>query len=174
MKKQVLFIFLLISLLMTTSCTDDRETADLIILNAKIFTVDDDFSMAQSMAIRDGIILAVGSDRDILNQYNSKSRFDAHRQAVYPGFIDAHSHFTGYAVGLQRADLRHTTSYEHVLDVMKKHAETHHTEWLVGRGWDQNEWAVKEFPAHHQLSAMFPDIPVVLIRVDGHAVIVNQ
>ncbi|HHN48353.1 MAG TPA: amidohydrolase, partial [Bacteroidales bacterium] len=146
----------------------------LIVLNAKIYTVDDDFSMAQALAIRNGIILAVGSDRDILNRYNSKIRFDAGQQDVYPGFIDVHSHFTGYAVGLQRADLRHTTSFEQVLEVMKKHAETHHTEWLVGRGWDQNEWPVKEFPSHHQLSAMFPDVPVVLIRVDGHAVIVNE
>jgi predicted amidohydrolase YtcJ len=174
MKKFLYFPILLISISMTLSCSDQRETVDLIVNNAKIYTVDEEFSMAQSMAIRDGIILAVGSDHDILNQYYSDNRFDARQNAIYPGFIDAHSHFVGYAVGLQRADLRHAGSFEEVLQIMQQHAETHPTEWLVGRGWDQNNWPEKEFPAHHKLTELFPEVPVVLIRVDGHAVIVNQ
>lgn len=158
---------------MNHSCSDQREIADFIILNAKIYTVDNESSMAQSMAIRDGRILAVGSDRDILNQYYADNRFNAERKPIYPGFIDAHSHFVGYGLGLQRADLRHAGSFDEVLDIMQKHAETHPTEWLVGRGWDQNNWPEKEFPTHHRLTELFPNTPVVLIRVDGHAVITN-
>lgn len=159
---------------MIVSCSDPRETADLIVFNAKIYKVDNDFSMAQSMAIRNGRILAIGSDRDILNNYNSGNRFDAGRKPLYPGFIDAHSHFAGYATGLQRADLRYARSFDEVLTIMQKHAETHKTEWLVGRGWDQNNWPVKEFPTHDKLTELFPESPVVLIRVDGHAVFVNK
>ena len=174
MKTTSYFYLLIIPVIMNLSCTDNRAPADLIIVNAKIYTVDEEFTLAQSMAIRDGIILAVGSDHDILGQYNAKNKFDAGRQPIYPGFIDAHSHFVGYATGLQRADLRHAASFDEVLSIMQKHSETHKTEWLVGRGWDQNNWPGKEFPSHHQLTNLFPDIPVVLIRVDGHAVIVNQ
>ena len=174
MKTTSYFYLLIIPVIMNLSCTDNRAPADLVIVNAKIYTVDEEFTLAQSMAIRDGIILAVGSDHDILGQYNAKNKFDAGRQPIYPGFIDAHSHFVGYATGLQRADLRHAASFDEVLAIMQKHSETHKTEWLVGRGWDQNNWPGKEFPSHHQLTNLFPDIPVVLIRVDGHAVIVNQ
>jgi len=166
--------FLILFVVMTASCSDPRETADLIVFNAKIYTVDNDFSLAQSMAIRDGKILAIGSDREILDNFYSENRIDAGRKPVYPGFIDAHSHFVGYALGLQRADLRHASSFEEVLDIMRKHTDTHQTEWLVGRGWDQNNWPAKEFPTHHELTKLFPEKPVVLIRVDGHAVIVNR
>lgn len=159
---------------MNVSCTDTRKTADLIIVNAKVYTVDDNFTMAQSMAIRDGIILAVGSDRDILKHYKSENRLDAQKQPVYPGFIDAHSHFVGYATGLKRADLRYASSFGEVLEIMQKHAETHPSEWLVGRAWDQNNWPENKFPTHHRMSKLFPDLPVVLIRVDGHAVITNM
>jgi predicted amidohydrolase YtcJ len=174
MNKLLYFSILLISFSMNQSCSDSRESADLIIFNAKIYTVDKDFSVAQSMAIRDGLILAVGSDNDISERYHSANRYDALSLPVYPGFIDAHSHFTGYAAGLQRADLRHATSFEEVIRIMQLHAEKHPTAWVVGRGWDQNNWPGKEFPSHHSLSEAFPDVPVVLIRVDGHAVIVNQ
>lgn len=159
---------------MNQSCSNNRETADLIIFNAKIYTVDRDFSVTQSMAIRDGLILALGSDSEIKNQYHSLNQFDALGKPIYPGFIDAHSHFKGYAVGLQRADLRHASSFEEVIQIMQSHAEKHPTSWLVGRGWNQNNWPGKEFPSHHSLSEAFPEVPVVLIRVDGHAVIVNQ
>lgn len=159
---------------MNQSCTNGRETVDLIVYNANIYTVDKDFSVAQSMAIRDGLIIAVGSDNDISDQYHTSNRFDARSKPIYPGLIDAHSHFTGYAAGLQRADLRHASSFEEVIQIMQRHTEKHSTAWLVGRGWDQNNWPGEEFPPHHSLSEAFPDVPVVLIRVDGHAVIANQ
>lgn len=159
---------------MNTSCSEHRQPADLIILNAKIYCVDGNFSMAQSLAVKDGKILAIGSDREIMNQYYTDNVYDASQRVIYPGFIDAHSHFTGYAAGLQRADLRNTGSFDEIIAILQKHAETHHNEWIVGRGWDQNKWPEKEFPTHHKLSEMFPETPVVLIRIDGHAVVVNR
>jgi len=159
---------------MSTACTENRKEADLIIYNAKIYTVDKYFSTSQAMAVSKGIILETGTDIDIMRKYNSESMINAGTKPIYPGFIDAHSHFTGYARGLQQASLRETSSFEHVLEIMQQHAANHNTEWLLGRGWDQNKWQDKSFPVHHQLSEIFPDVPVVLIRIDGHAVIVNQ
>ncbi len=174
MKNLFFFYSLSILVLMNISCTDRLEQADLIVCNAKIYIVDDNFSMVQAMAIRDGVILATGTDREIFNRYDAKSTFDAGKKPIYPGFIDAHSHFTGYATGLQRASLRNASSFDHVLEILQRHAAAHPTEWLVGRGWDQNDWSDKNFPLHYRLSEKFPDIPVVLIRIDGHAVIVNE
>lgn len=159
---------------MSTACTENRKEADLIIYNAKIYTVDKYFSTSQAMAVSKGIILETGTDIDIMRKYNSENMINAGTKPIYPGFIDAHSHFTGYARGLQQASLRETSSFEHVLEIMQQHAANHNTEWLLGRGWDQNKWQDKSFPVHHQLSEIFPDVPVVLIRIDGHAVIVNQ
>ncbi|MGB4205856.1 MAG: amidohydrolase [Bacteroidales bacterium] len=159
---------------MSTACTENRKEADLIIYNAKIYTVDKYFSTSQAMAVSKGIILETGTDIDIMRKYNSENMINAGTKPIYPGFIDAHSHFTGYATGLQQASLREASSFEHVLEIMKQHADNHKTEWLLGRGWDQNKWQDKNFPVHYRLSEIFPDVPVVLIRIDGHAVIVNQ
>lgn len=174
MKNTSLFLSILIVILMSTACTENRKEADLIIYNAKIYTVDKYFSTSQAMAVSKGIILETGTDIDIMRKYNSENMINAGTKPIYPGFIDAHSHFTGYARGLQQASLRETSSFEHVLEIMQQHAANHNTEWLLGRGWDQNKWQDKSFPVHHQLSEIFPDVPVVLIRIDGHAVIVNQ
>lgn len=174
MKNVIFFYSLSILVLMNISCTDRLEQADLIVCNAKIYKVDENFSKVQAMAIRDGVILAAGTDREIMNKYDSKQRFDAGKKPIYPGFIDAHSHFAGYATGLQRASLRNASSFDDVLEILQQHAAHHPTEWLVGRGWDQNDWPDKNFPLHYRLSEIFPGIPVVLIRIDGHAVIVNE
>lgn len=174
MKNTSLFISILIVILMSTACTENRKEADLIIYNAKIYTVDKYFSTSQAMAVSKGIILETGNDSDIMRKYNSENMINAGTKPIYPGFIDAHSHFTGYARGLQQASLREASSFEHVLEIMQQHAANHNTEWLLGRGWDQNKWQDKSFPVHYQLSEIFPDVPVVLIRIDGHAVIVNQ
>ncbi|NLN96130.1 MAG: amidohydrolase [Bacteroidales bacterium] len=174
MKNTSLFLSILIVILMSIACTENRKEADLIIYNAKIYTIDKYFSTSQAMAVSKGIILETGTDSDIMRKYNSENMINAGTKPIYPGFIDAHSHFTGYARGLQQASLREAFSFEHVLEIMQQHAANHNTEWLLGRGWDQNKWQDKSFPVHHQLSEIFPDVPVVLIRIDGHAVIVNQ
>ncbi len=159
---------------MSHSCIETRSEADLVVSNAVIYTVDDEFSMAQSMAIRGGIIIAVGSNQDISKKFIGKQKLDAGGKTIYPGFIDAHSHFFGYALGLQMANLTGLNSFDEVISVLQTHEKNSDSDWLIGRGWDQNRWPGKEFPSNHLLNIVFPNIPVVLIRVDGHAVVVNH
>ena len=158
-----------------TACQPMKE-ADLIIINAKIYTVDDDFSMAGAMAIKDGKILAIGTDKQILKNYDSPFISDLSGLPVYPGFIDAHCHFYGYGLGLlKRADLVGTESFEEILEIVSEHHKKFPSAfWIEGRGWDQNDWEVKEFPTKEKLDELFPDNPVILTRIDGHAALVNS
>ncbi|MDZ4204079.1 MAG: amidohydrolase [Bacteroidales bacterium] len=173
--KVILSIFSLLFLFtMAHSCSDTRREADLIVSNAIIYTVDNEFSVAQSMAVGNDKILAVGSNEEIRKQFKSKQMVDAGGKPIYPGFIDAHSHFIGYAIGLQMAILNGLNSFEEVIEALKTHEINYSGEWLVGRGWDQNRWPGKEFPSNKLLDQAFPTTPVVLVRVDGHAVIVNN
>ncbi|MES2650452.1 MAG: amidohydrolase [Bacteroidota bacterium] len=168
--KQLSFLFAL--LLLLTGCS--KQNVDLILYNGKIYTVNDKFEMAEAMAVKDGKIVGVGTNEDIRAQFKSKEEVDAHGKAVYPGFIDAHAHFFGYGQSLQSADLRETASWDEVLTRLTEFAKTHPDGWLIGRGWDQNDWADKQFPNKEKLDQLFPGRPVLLERIDGHAAIVNQ
>jgi hypothetical protein len=148
--------------------------ADLIIYNAKIYTVNEKFDIAEAMAIKDGKILAVGNSAEIRKQFSGKEEIDAAGKAIYPGFIDAHAHFYGYGQSLQSIDLRGTKSWEEVINRLNEFAKTHPDGWLTGRGWDQNDWEDKQFPSKEKLDALFPNREVILTRVDGHAAIANQ
>lgn len=151
------------------SC-NQKQAVDLIVKNAKIYTVDSNFSEVESFAVVDGKIVETGTVAAIQKKYSSKKIIDATGKFVYPGFIDAHSHFNGYGVNLmQFADLRGTESQDEIYDILKSHYEKFGGEWILGRSWDQNDWAVKEFPDKNVLDKLFPDVPVYLIRVDGHA-----
>lgn len=152
-----------------------RQKADLIVHHAKIYTVDDRFSVAEAMVVSDGKIVATGSNDDILKQYESDSVVDAKGKAIFPGFNDAHAHFVGYALSLTRVNLVDTESWDAVLARCSEFAKTLPAgAWLTGRGWDQNDWAVKTFPDNSKLNELFPDRPVMITRVDGHAAIANQ
>lgn len=155
-------------------CGCNQPKADLIIYNAKIYTVNDKFDIAEAIVVKDGKILAVGNTADIRKQYHAKEEVDANGKAIYPGFIDAHAHFFGYGESLQSADLRGTTSWDEVIARVTEFAKTHPDGWLTGRGWDQNDWADKQFPNKDQLDRLFPNRPVLLERIDGHASIANQ
>ena len=168
-----LFTSLLTILLITSSCMSDKK-ADLILFNGTIYTVDESFSKAEAIAVRDGMILAVGSTNDILKQYDTEKSIDLEGKFVYPGLIDAHCHFLGYGNSLLHADLVGTTSFEDIVDLLIKRQEDYPSEWILGRGWDQNDWEVKEFPTRDLLDKVFPDNPVLLRRIDGHAAIANS
>nr|WP_214447272.1 amidohydrolase [Flavihumibacter rivuli] len=155
------------------SC-NSKEQADLIIHHATIYTIDSAFSKAEAMAIKDGKILATGSNDAIMGQYASSNTVDAGGKFVYPGLIDAHCHFYRYGLGLQTADLVGTESWEAILDKLRTFAAEHPDGWLIGRGWDQNDWPIKEYPTNIALNQLFPDRPVILTRIDGHAAIANQ
>ena len=172
--KKIYSILPLLLIIILTSCNTMKKKADLIIYNAKVYTVDDHFSIAACVIIKDGKILAVGKAEDLMSAYEATDMLDAEGYYVYPGFHDAHCHFLSYGLGkLQRADLTVTSSFDEVLELVKAHAETNKSEWIEGRGWDQNDWEVKEFPDRAELDRLFPERPVVLTRIDGHASLVN-
>ncbi len=154
------------------SCKSQKQ-ADLIVHNAVVYTVDDKFSVAEAFAVKDGKIVETGSSEDILKKYKGEI-LDAGGKAVYPGFIDGHSHFYGYGEGLQQADLVGTKSWEEILEKLQQFGRENPEGWIIGRGWDQNDWAIKEFPDNIKLNELFPDRPVILTRIDGHAAIANK
>jgi predicted amidohydrolase YtcJ len=161
-------------ILLMTSCTPGKKEADLILTNGKIYTVDADFTMAEAIAIKDHRILAVGSRAEIENLYFSKQVRDLEGACVYPGWIDAHCHFFGYGMNLNAVDVAGTASVEEIIALLKEHQTKHPGPWITGRGWDQNDWEVQEFPDKSMLDAHFPDTPILLRRIDGHAAWVNS
>lgn len=174
--KQTLIITALsaIILILMTSCSP-KTPVDLIVHNANIYTIDNDFSKAQAFAVKDGKFVAVGDEEQILRQYTAEETIDAQGDAVYPGFMDGHCHFTGYGENLVRwADLKGCRSFDEVIERLKVHDNLYPSEWLLGRGWDQNLWEVAEFPDNTQLAEVFPNKKVLLTRVDGHAVLVSK
>ena len=163
-------LFALVSL---SSCIQQR--VDLIVHHAQIYTVDNQFSTAEAMAVQDGKIVAVGTNDAILKEYTSDSMVNAAGAVVYPGFIDAHAHFVGYGQSLFAVDLMFVNSWEEVINRVKDFAAKHPGKtWIRGRGWDQNRFPGKQFPTNEELNALFPDRPVILERVDGHASIANN
>ncbi|WP_435354400.1 amidohydrolase [Emticicia sp. SJ17W-69] len=152
-----------------------KQTADLIVYNAVVYTVDNQFVMAEAFAVKDGKFLARGSSKDILAKYNAKQKIDAKGKPVFPGFYDPHSHFMGLGQMLSQCDLVDTKSYEEIIERLKKFDSEHKDEqWIIGRGWDQNDWDIKVFPTKDLLDKAFPNKPVVLTRIDGHATIINS
>ena len=176
MLKKSLFTFLLpiaCCLFFICSCKF-RQKATMIVHHAKIYTVDDKFSVAEAMAINDGKIIAIGKNDDILKQYESDSMVDAGGKTIFPGFNDAHAHFVGYGYSLQKVNLVDTESWDDVLGRCSEFAKNLPAGgWLTGRGWDQNDWVVKQFPDNTKLNELFPDRPVIIERIDGHAAIAN-
>lgn len=151
-----------------------QKNADLIITNAKIYTVNQKFEVAESMAMEKGKIVAVGKTSDILKNFKSKNIQDLQGKTVLPGLIDAHCHFTGFATDKWKCELWGTKSWDEIVARMSDYAKTAPKEWLYGRSWDQNDWVVKEFPNKEKLDELFPDRPVYLKRIDGHAAVANQ
>ncbi|PBQ32636.1 amidohydrolase [Sphingobacteriaceae bacterium] len=156
------------------SCSEKKESADLIIYNALIYSVDSAFATFEAMAIKDGKILELNSSKEILKKYAAKEINDVNGKTILPGLIDAHCHFTGYATDMWKCNLTGTKSFEEILDKIKTYSEKAPMLWIYGRGWDQNDWSEKDYPTKEKLDKLFPDRPVFLKRVDGHAALANQ
>jgi predicted amidohydrolase YtcJ len=135
-----LFIFILL----ITSC--QKEQADLIVVNANAYTVNSSFDNAEAFAIKDGKFIAVGTTSEIEEKYQSENIVDAKNQTIVPGLIDAHCHFYRMGLQQQKVDLEGTTSYDDVLQKLVAFQKEKNTTYITGRGWDQNDWEVKEFP----------------------------
>jgi len=163
-----------ILLLFLAACKKKEYNADLLVKNAVVYTVDSAFTTAEAFVVNGGKIIAVGNTDSLEGKYQAREVIDAEGMAVYPGFIDAHAHFYEYGMGLQQVNLKDIKSWAAVVDTVKAYAEKNPDGWIIGNGWDQNLWAGKKFPDKAKLDSLFPVRPVVLTRVDGHAVIANQ
>jgi len=151
------------------------DPADLVLLDGVVHTLVRDDPPAQALAVRGNRILLIGSDAAAEALIGPDTRVvHLAGRPVYPGFADGHMHLSGYGTLLREADLIGTTSEADVVARTLAHArELPDGAWVLGRGWDQNDWAVQAFPTHAALSAALPDRPAVLKRVDGHALLAN-
>ncbi len=149
--------------------------ADLVLVNGKIYTVDNARPVASALAVRGGRILFVGSDAEARVLANGSTNVvDLRGATVVPGIIDAHAHLLGLGNTLRRVNLAGSASYGEVIEKVKAWTkDVKPGEWILGRGWDQNRWPNKDFPTHDALSKAFPNNPVVLTRIDGHASLAN-
>ena len=164
-KKTLLFLTLLL-----TSCS---EQVDLIVYNAEVYTVDDNNNKVTSFAVKDGEFIYVGDD-SVTSKYSSSNIINAEGLPVYPGFIDSHAHFYNLGFFNDQVNLKETKSFEEVLKRVMEFNNSNDKDFIIGRGWDQNDWVNKSFPTNKLLNEEFPDKAIVLRRIDGHAYLVND
>lgn len=152
-----------------------KKKVDLLIKNAKVYTLDSAFTIAESIVISGNKIIHVGETERIEKSFIADRVIDLQGKPVYPGFYDAHCHLYGYALSLNQADLKQAKSFKDILEITQSHQEKYpNSYWIVGRGWDQNNWQNKSFPSNEKLNKLFPHKPVALFRIDGHAVLLNK
>jgi predicted amidohydrolase YtcJ len=169
MKKVILLLLLITGI----SCTK-KEKVDTIVINANIYTVNENFDKAEAFAIKDGKIVAVGTTKEIQDKYAATFINDAKGKTIVPGFIDAHCHFFDLGLQQQKVDLTDTKSFEEVIKRIVDFQKENNATYITGRGWDQNDWEVKEFPTKEKLDELFPSTPIAITRIDGHALLANQ
>ena len=171
MKKSIKLNNLILVLLVFTSLLQScKKSVDYIAYNGNIYTVNNDFNVASAFAVKDGKFIDVGND-EIFSKYNSNEKIDLNGSTVLPGLIDAHCHFYGLGLNQSVIDLTGTSSFNEILE---KIAFENNKDVIRGRGWDQNDWEIKEFPDKLKLDLAYPNTPVILERIDGHAYLVNQ
>jgi predicted amidohydrolase YtcJ len=172
MKKSLILLFVLSIVLVACN---DKTKVDLLVTNANIYTVDEAFSTVEAFAVTDGKIVETGSTSELNSKFSAAEVIDAEGKTILPGLIDAHAHLYNLGLKLSRVDLDGTTSYADVISRLEEfQAKNPEADYIIGRGWDQNDWAEKEFPTKDTLDILFPDTPVALTRIDGHAMLVNQ
>ena len=151
------------------------EPAETIVTNANVRTVEPGHARVAAFAVRGGRFVFVGDAPSALRYRGPQTTvIDAHGKTVLPGLIDAHGHLLALGLGLRTVDLVDLPSYNEVVARTAKRAkELPAGAWVIGRGWDQNRWSGQSFPTHEALDAAIPDHPVVLTRIDGHALLAN-
>lgn len=169
----IAFSLLIITLAFMSGCTQ-KISVDKIFYNAKVYTVDNSFTIAECFAVNKGKFIAVGTKNEVFEKYSSNSIVDLKGKFVFPGLIDAHCHFVGYAMNLNVVDLYDSRSFDEIISRIQAYRKKSSSEWIIGRGWDQNKWPEKTFPNKKLLDELFPNIPIVLTRIDGHAALVSS
>ena len=149
------------------------KQVDLLVHNANIYTVNQNFDQATAFVVKDGKFIEVGGE-ELVKKYRPANTVDAQGLPVFPGFIDAHCHLLGLGLNQFKADLKNTKSIDEVIQKLKSHQSTYAQKVIVGSGWDQNLWSDQSLPDNSKLNEAFPDTPVLLERIDGHAYWVNQ
>jgi predicted amidohydrolase YtcJ len=167
--------FLGMMLVLLISCNSkEKQSADLLVFNAQVYTVDSTFAITKAFAVKNGKFLETGTAEQLQEKYTFKDKIDAEGKTIVPGFIDAHAHFYRMGLQQQKVDLRGTSSFDEVLDRIVAFQKERNVDFITGRGWDQNDWEIKEFPSKEKLDSLFPNTPVAITRIDGHALLVNQ
>jgi predicted amidohydrolase YtcJ len=166
------FIFIIMASILSSCITSQK--VDLLVYNATVYTVDDGFSKTEAFVVNKGKIADVGSAIDLQQKYQASEKLNAQGKFIFTGFIDAHAHFFEYGMGLQNLNLTATKSWNDIIEKVREFTAKNKSGWIIGYGWDQNDWDIKEFPDNDSLNQLFPDRPVILSRIDGHAVIANQ
>ena len=167
--KRILKFFFAFCLI--TSC--QYRKADWVVFNANVYTVNDSFEKVTAFAIKNGKFLSVGGD-EIIDLYPNALKFDAKGLPIYPGFIDAHCHFFNLGLSLTQVDLRGSKSIGEIEKRLLSYNKNSPSDIIIGSGWDQNLWKNKAFPNNIFLNRLFPNKSVLLKRIDGHALLVND
>lgn len=169
---------LLVATLLACSATAlvaQSTPADLVVVNARIYTADGARPVVEAMAVRDGRVVFTGDAAGARALAGARTQIlDVGGRTVIPGMTDAHAHVAGLGSSLQTVDLVGTRSYDEVIArVVERARTTPAGQWITGRGWDQNNWGDTRWPTHEALSAAVPNHPVMLTRIDGHAGLAN-
>lgn len=146
----------------------------MLVFNAQVYTVDSSFSKIEAFVVKDGKFLETGTTDALKQKYETEKTINAEGKTIFPGLIDAHAHFYGMGLQQQKVDLTGTKSFPEVVQRIVDFQKKNNSDFITGRGWDQNDWPSKEFPAKDTLDALFPDTPVAITRIDGHALLANQ
>jgi len=173
-------LVLLIGFIAFVSCQSSNSNEEKIeqhlFFGGTIYSFEDSIHHYTAMLVQQGRVQSLFTDsQNWVEAFPNAKLHDLHGQVIYPGFHDAHAHFYGYGKGLTELNLKESKSWKEGLTRLKSYALEHPNDaWLIGRGWDQNIWPDKEFPTNSELNTLFPDRPVLLTRIDGHACIVNE
>lgn len=175
-RTKLVFIFIVLSFtafyyVMTTT----TRTATTLFVNGKVYTLDENNSVHEALAIRGSRVAGVGSSDELRKRFVAERIIDLEGKTVLPGLVDGHAHMLGEGDRLNNLDLTGTTSAAQIVDLVARRVQqTAASQWIFGRGWDQNDWEIKEFPGHDILDRIAPNHPVLLTRIDGHAVWANR
>lgn len=174
-------IFLLLLSCFLQAC-QKNEKADLLLLNGNIYTVDEKMPRAQALAIRNGLILQVGTNEEIEKLKDDQTQvIDLQGQFTMPGFIEGHGHFSGMGYSLIDLNFLKSKNWNEIVQAVAEAAKSAKPgEWIIGRGWHQEKWNealerhVQGYPYHDDLSEVSPHNPVVLRHASGHALMANK
>ncbi len=157
-------------LILFNSC---QNKVDLIVHNATIYPLGEVVGKTTAFVVKSGKFIDVGGE-ELVDKYKANKVLNLQKLPVYPGFIDSHCHFMKLGLSLQQVDLRGTRSFREVINRVQDFAKNKKLKAIIGRGWDQNDWEDKFLPNKTELDSLYPEIPVALRRIDGHALLVNQ